>query len=173
MGHRRWAFSRPADPGHGSAASSTCQRSQRQDGSWLPLWFGNQHARDDENPTYGTCKVLAAYRDLDKMEPRRARRGVRWLLSIQNTDGGWGGAAGTPSSIEETALAVEVLLDAGPAPPDAVNNGLAWLVQEVEAGQLDKPTPIGFYFAKLWYFEKLLSACLRRGGSRTCPSKAR
>ena len=61
----------------------------------------------------------------------------------------------TPSSIEETALAVEVLLDAGPEAQDAVNNGLAWLVEQVEAGGLYKPTPIGFYFAKLWYFEKL------------------
>jgi squalene-hopene/tetraprenyl-beta-curcumene cyclase len=36
-----------------------------------------------------------------------------------------------------------------------VNNGLAWLVEQVEAGGLNNPTPIGFYFAKLWYFEKL------------------
>ena len=36
-----------------------------------------------------------------------------------------------------------------------MNNGLAWLVQQVEAGGLYQPTPIGFYFAKLWYFEKL------------------
>ena len=88
-------------------------RTQRPDGSWLPLWFGNQHAPDDENPTYGTARVLAAYRDLDRMNDEPARRGIAWLLSIQNADGGWGGAAGTPSSIEETALAVEVLLDAG------------------------------------------------------------
>jgi squalene-hopene/tetraprenyl-beta-curcumene cyclase len=32
---------------------------------------------------------------------------------------------------------------------------LRWLVQQVEAGGLHRPTPIGFYFAKLWYFEKL------------------
>ena len=80
---------------------------------------------------------------------------MAWLLSIQNADGGWGGAAGTPSSIEETALAVEVLIGAGPEVENAVNNGLAYIVQQVEAGGLNKPTPIGFYFAKLWYFEKL------------------
>lgn len=130
-------------------------RSQRPDGSWLPLWFGNQHAPNDENPTYGTARVLAAYRDLDMMGTTPARRGVAWLLSAQNEDSGWGGAAGTPSSIEETALAVEVLLDAGPGAEPAVNNGLRWLVQQVESGGLDQPTPIGFYFAKLWYFERL------------------
>jgi squalene-hopene/tetraprenyl-beta-curcumene cyclase len=128
---------------------------QRPDGSWFPLWFGNQHAPDDENPTYGTARVLAAYRDLDMMTSEPARRGIAWLLAVQNADGGWGGAAGTPSSIEETALAVELLLDAGSEAEGAVNKGLAWLVQQVESGGLNNPTPIGFYFAKLWYFEKL------------------
>jgi len=99
--------------------------------------------------------VLAAYRDLDMMTSETAQRGVAWLLAAQNLDGGWGGAAGVVSSIEETALAVEVLLDAGPDATAAVNNGLAWLVHRVEAGGLHDPTPIGFYFAKLWYFEKL------------------
>ncbi len=130
-------------------------RAQRPDGSWLPLWFGCQHAPDDENPTYGTARVLAAYRDLDRMNAEPARRGVRWLLAAQNADGGWGGAPHTPSSIEETALAVEVLFAAGSDAATAVNNGLAWLVQRIESGGLHEPSPIGFYFAKLWYFERL------------------
>jgi squalene-hopene/tetraprenyl-beta-curcumene cyclase len=143
------------------------QKQQRPDGSWVPLWFGNQFAPGDENPTYGTARVLAAYRDLGMMDNEPARRGIDWLLSVQNADGGWGGAAGVPSSIEETALAVEVLLDSenvardsvadrrGAADSEAVNKGLAWLVEQVEAGRLKNPTPIGFYFAKLWYFERL------------------
>jgi squalene-hopene/tetraprenyl-beta-curcumene cyclase len=130
-------------------------RHQRPDGSWLPLWFGNQHAPNDENPTYGTARVLAAYRDLDMMDEEPAQRGIAWLLSVQNADGGWGGAKDVPSSVEETALAVEMLLDAKPPAAEAVNRGLAYLVQQVEAGGLNNPTPIGFYFAKLWYFEKL------------------
>jgi squalene-hopene/tetraprenyl-beta-curcumene cyclase len=128
---------------------------QRPDGSWLPLWFGNQHAPDDENPTYGTARVLAAYRDLDWMDSDPAKRGVAWLLAAQNADGGWGGAVNTPSSIEETALAVEILLDAGTSAEAAVERGLAWLIERIEGGGLTQPTPIGFYFAKLWYFEKL------------------
>jgi squalene-hopene/tetraprenyl-beta-curcumene cyclase len=137
-------------------------RNQRPDGSWLPLWFGNQHAPDEINPTYGTARVLAAYRDLDMMTSDPARRGVDWLVSAQNADGGWGGDRNTPSSVEETALAVEVLLDAvkgvdtsNALVADAVNTGLAWLVEKVESGGLYDPTPIGFYFARLWYFEKL------------------
>ena len=128
-------------------------KQQRPDGSWLPLWFGNQHAPDDINPVYGTARVLAAYRDLELKDSPVCRRGVEYLLSVHNADGGWGGAKDCPSSVEETALAVEVLLDL--ANGDAVPRGVAWLVEAVESGRFRDPSPIGFYFAKLWYFEKL------------------
>ncbi|MBX9626807.1 MAG: hypothetical protein K2X82_23605, partial [Gemmataceae bacterium] len=145
-------------------------RHQRPDGSWLPLWFGNQHAPDDINPVYGTSRVLAAYRDLGLTDSPECRRGFAYLLSVQNPDGGWGGAAGCPSSVEETALAVEVLVDlasGGREPPEPTTprgahaprspaeRGLVWLVGAVESGRFRDPSPIGFYFAKLWYFEKL------------------
>lgn len=140
------------------------EKTQRPDGSWLPLWFGNQHAEDESNPTYGTSRVLAAFRDLDKMNTDSARRGLAWLAAHQNEDGGWGAGSGTPSSVEETSLALEVLLDnlnrldgtePDPTLAHAVNKGLARLVEFVEAGKVRDPAPIGFYFAKLWYYEKL------------------
>ena len=170
------------------------KKSQRPDGSWLPLWFGNQHAPNDENPTYGTAKVLAAFQALGRMSDESAVRGVRWLVENQNPDGGWGAGPGTPSSIEETALAIEALLgqssphvpredqpsadtarqsertsivqstrQGGSAFPHveregyipAVQAGLSWLIARVEDGRFREPSPIGFYFAKLWYFEAL------------------
>jgi squalene-hopene/tetraprenyl-beta-curcumene cyclase len=129
-------------------------REQRPDGSWLPLWFGNQHAPDDINPVYGTARVLAAYRDLGREDAPECQRGVAFLLSVQNADGGWGGAKDCPSSVEETALAVEVLLELATT-QDQVQRGIAWLVEAVESGRFRDPSPIGFYFAKLWYYEKL------------------
>jgi squalene-hopene/tetraprenyl-beta-curcumene cyclase len=128
-------------------------REQRPDGSWLPLWFGNQHAKDDVNPVYGTGRVLAAYRDLGLTASPECQRGITYLLSVQNSDGGWGGDKDCPSSVEETSLAVEVLVDL--APGGAVERGIAWLVEAVESGRFREPSPIGFYFAKLWYYEKL------------------
>jgi squalene-hopene/tetraprenyl-beta-curcumene cyclase len=130
---------------------------QRPDGSWVPLWFGNQHAPNEENPTYGTARVLAAYRDLNLVDSPDASRGIAWLGTAQNSDGGWGGAPGIPSSVEETALAVEALATPGIAGErlEAVKRGAAWLVGRVQSGEWKKPSPIGFYFAKLWYFEKL------------------
>jgi squalene-hopene/tetraprenyl-beta-curcumene cyclase len=130
-------------------------RAQRADGSWAPLWFGNQHAPDDVNPTYGTSRVLAAYRELDRMNTEEAGKGVAWLVAAQNADGGWGGDKGVASSVEETALAVEALQGTGDEAKPAVRRGLLWLVERVEQGTWREPTPIGFYFAKLWYFERL------------------
>jgi squalene-hopene/tetraprenyl-beta-curcumene cyclase len=92
-------------------------------------------------------------------------------MAAQNPDGGWGGAPDTPSTIEETALAVEILLDAGPEVRPAVNKGLAWLVEQIESGGLRRPAPIGFYFAKLWYFEKLypiIFSVAALGRARNC-----
>jgi squalene-hopene/tetraprenyl-beta-curcumene cyclase len=128
-------------------------REQRPAGSWLPLWFGNQHAKDEDNPVYGTARVLAAYRDLGLKDSSECQRGVGYLLSVQNADGGWGGDKDCPSSVEETALAVEVLVDLSPG--EAVERGVVWLVEAVESGRFREASPIGFYFAKLWYYEKL------------------
>jgi squalene-hopene/tetraprenyl-beta-curcumene cyclase len=142
-------------PGAMTRGLAYLERSQRPDGSWLPLWFGNQHTAEEINPTYGTARVLAAYRALDRMTCEAAQRGVRWLLSVQAAEGGWGGAAKAPPTLEETALAVEAILPGGPEAREAVNKGLAWLVNKVESNALFDPAPIGFYFARLWYFEKL------------------
>ena len=131
-------------------------KQQRDDGSWLPLWFGNQHAPGDDNPVYGTARVLAAYRDLQREDAPECARGVEFLLKAQHEDGGWGGDAGCPPSVEETAVAVEALLElATPEQLPAVRRGVEWLVRQVEAGTWTEPSPIGFYFAKLWYFERL------------------
>jgi squalene-hopene/tetraprenyl-beta-curcumene cyclase len=146
-------------------------RVQRVDGSWLPLWFGNQHAPNDENPTYGTARVLAGYLAAGRVTDPAFHRGIEWLRRAQNTDGGWGGSPGVASSIEETALAQEVLLALETVPADTITKGLVWLLDQIDNGKLMEPSPIGFYFAKLWYFEKLYplifsAAALRRAAVR-------
>jgi squalene-hopene/tetraprenyl-beta-curcumene cyclase len=132
-------------------------RTQREDGAWVPLWFGNEHAPGDENPLYGTAHVVIALRELSGsgMSPALgpASRGAAWIASAQNDDGGWGGVRGVLSSVEETALAIEAL--AGTSHGANVERGVAWLVGRVESGTWREPAPIGFYFAKLWYHERL------------------
>ncbi len=136
------------------------RRTQRADGAWVPLWFGNQQAPRDENPLYGAAQVLAAWRDLGLGNCAEAQRGLDWLLRAQNPDGGWGGDERVPSSIEETALALDAL--AGQPEGDSVrlarDRACAWLLARIRAGGLDKPAPIGLYFAKLWYAERVYPA---------------
>ncbi|MCA9176743.1 MAG: squalene--hopene cyclase [Planctomycetales bacterium] len=130
------------------------ERQQRPDGSWIPLWFGNQDHPLEENPVYGTSKVLLL--EQAGLELPGAAAGREFLRNMQNPDGGWGSTTGGPSSVEETALAVDALqLDSSDS---AVQDGIHYLVQAVElATERDhwEAAPIGFYFAKLWYHERL------------------
>jgi len=153
---------------HGSISRALryMRDAQRPDGSWAPLWFGNQLAPGQENPTYGTSRALS---HLSKCGIRNAESGVdlqraaQWLLNAQNADGGWGGAASVSSSIEETALAVDALATAllysalrtPHSALEAVRRGAAWLITNTKQGQSTPASPIGLYFARLWYFEEL------------------
>jgi len=142
-------------------------RTQQDGGEWLPLWFGNQHAPDDLNPVYGTARVLRALEDLEaKTFPALDTmlfRGGRFLAHTQREDGSWSAGSNGASSIEETALAVEALaglLSKQDAPEHVkavrqqVVKGANWLIGKVENGDWRNASPIGFYFARLWYYEK-------------------
>ena len=137
---------------------------QRSDGAWAPLWFGNQHSGDELNLTYGTSRVLTALTEMGAEAAFVGEQAAeRWLIKAQGPDGGWGGAPGTPASIEETSLAVTALAvrlrkRSGAESAEgraAVNRGLEWLASATDEGRRAEPSPIGFYFAKLWYFERL------------------
>jgi squalene-hopene/tetraprenyl-beta-curcumene cyclase len=142
---------------------------QRGDGSWIPLWFGNQDDPAEENPVYGTAKVLLVYRDFQRLSDDCAKRAALWMVHNQRADGSWGSGqrlcqtdtgthgASPTGSLEETALAVESLLPlaSDAATETVVKQGLEWMVRVVEADSHRKCSPIGFYFAKLWYYETL------------------
>jgi squalene-hopene/tetraprenyl-beta-curcumene cyclase len=149
------------------------QKMQANDGSWNPLWFGNQDCEGEENPCYGTAKVLAAYRDAKlcgfeltgktRFDTQAERFGLDWIASKQNADGGWGGGPSLTwpddslgqSSVEETSLCCEVLLDSKIAEhQSAAKQGIEWLGRASDADCIATCSAIGFYFAKLWYFEK-------------------
>jgi len=152
-------------------------RVQRSDGSWVPLWFGNQHVADDENPTYGTARVLDALAVANAhpsvhspLTADLCRKASHWFAGTQNADGGWGGSRNVTSSTEETALAVEALAMAarfgGSATQECLHRGVGWLAQKVLDGSWAEATPIGFYFAKLWYYEKLYPLIFTVGALR-------
>jgi len=127
---------------------------QAADGSWLPLWFGNQWHENEENPLYGTAKVALALRETGYGDTSMAHRALRWLQDNQNEDGSWSARRGLPGSVEETSLAIDALCGT-PNTENAITNGTNWLVDRIPDEQIMDASPIGFYFAKLWYFERL------------------
>jgi squalene-hopene/tetraprenyl-beta-curcumene cyclase len=158
-------------------ATEFLERTQREDGSFAPLWFGHQFVSDESNRTYGTSRVLEglsaardAGEDFSAKTVGLSGKCIRWLANAQNPDGGWGGDKGIDSSVEETALAVEALAKArsihvnGCA--EALERGVNWLVARVESGAWCEPSPIGFYFAKLWYHERLYPLIFTVGALR-------
>ncbi|MBN2317308.1 MAG: hypothetical protein JXM79_25520 [Sedimentisphaerales bacterium] len=151
---------------------SYLRNAQRQDGSWVPLWFGNEREQEKENPVYGTSRVLLGLSRLperfDSLRLPEQNRAVQWLIAVQNPDGGWGGAKSIASSIEETALAIDALADILLHLPEdsesyipigllenAVSHGTSYLIKRLSTTESIPATPIGLYFAKLWYFEEL------------------
>jgi len=154
---------------------SFLERVQKEDGYWVPLWFGNQFAPNQKNPVYGTARVLIGLSAIPLAGECRLpqqfisqcspmmHKAVQWLLSAQNQDGGWGGAKAVNSTIEETALSVDALasiLDSRItshrlAVEPAISRGVRWLIEQTKEGTIAPPSPIGLYFARLWYFEEL------------------
>jgi squalene-hopene/tetraprenyl-beta-curcumene cyclase len=137
--------------------------SQQADGSWIPLWFGNERAPDENNPVYGTSRALlglqtALVRD-DARAVRCRRKGVEWLLAAQKADGGWGGDRGVAASIEETGVALAALGRSQGDGDDsrilaATTNAARWLIAATSEHDMSA-APVGLYFARLWYYEAL------------------
>jgi squalene-hopene/tetraprenyl-beta-curcumene cyclase len=131
---------------------------QQADGSWIPLWFGNQRAPGQNNPVVGTSLVLRAL-ELADGSGLAAARGVEYLCNVQNADGGWGGAAGIASSLEETALAVAAIAPWShlPRPRESFLRGLNFLMERVDQIRESRvePVAVGLYFSRLWYSETL------------------
>ncbi len=134
---------------------------QNDDGSWNPLWFGNQFTNNNHNPVYGTAKVSIYLNDsllFNSLDDNLKRnigqmldKAANYLVKQQNQDGSWGGEIGVDGTIEETSLAISALTGKDKV---ACMRGFDWLQYEFDKNGL-RSSPIGLYFAMLWYDEKL------------------
>ena len=135
---------------------------QRPNGALLPLWFGNQYAESHHNPVYGTARVLTYLNDMTGLSVLSGhilekldiivKKGQAYLRKAQNADGSWGGDTGVTGTIEETSLALSAL--AGTGHDKECKKALVWLDQQYQLHGLPS-SPIGLYFASLWYDEEL------------------
>ena len=120
------------------------EKEQRPDGSWLPLWFGNQSNPNHESPVYGTVRVLQAVEETD--HPMVAKGG-QWLERLD--------LEGLP--VEELALVCSV-----------TGRGAEQLAEMTSNGTEFPATPIGLYFASLWYSEKLYPVIFSLNAFKWC-----
>jgi squalene-hopene/tetraprenyl-beta-curcumene cyclase len=150
------------------------KKQQAKDGSWLPLWFGNENSPDNHNPIYGTSRVLSHLCSIHDhhftANYKMLERSAVYLMDAQNQDGGFGGAAGLDPTIEETALALDGLsafaIQAAndirlleqitfPQLIASLEAAAKFLITRTSTPDKIEPAPIGLYFASLWYHEKL------------------
>jgi squalene-hopene/tetraprenyl-beta-curcumene cyclase len=109
---------------------------QEKDGSWFGRWGANY--------VYGTWSALCALNAVGLPHDHESyRRAVKWLVDIQNADGGWGedlssykmdykGYEPAPSTASQTAWALLALMAAGDVDHSAVARGVAYLQQQQE-----------------------------------------
>lgn len=107
--------------------------SQEKEGSWYGRWGVNY--------IYGTSNVLCGLTRIKVLKENPiVERALNWLISVQNTDGGWGEklesyrdkkwmgiGESTPS---QTAWALMGLLSYLPPEHPAIHRGIQWLVKE-------------------------------------------
>jgi squalene-hopene/tetraprenyl-beta-curcumene cyclase len=114
-----------------AAGVAYLRKTQLAEGSWYGRWGLNY--------VYGTWSVLCALNaaGLDHQDPA-VRKAAKWLLSIQNSDGGWGenatsyrldykGFDGAPSTASQTAWALLGLMAAGEVENPALARGVDYL----------------------------------------------
>lgn len=134
------------------------EEEQVDDAAWEPLWFGNEHAKGEVNRVYGTAQVcrglLAAGAPHDLPLLTRA---IAWLQSQQQASGGWGGSLDGPPSLEETSVTMQALaaIPANESLQQTLRRGTDWLLVTTREGTHFPSSPIGLYFARLWYHEQL------------------
>ncbi|WP_261525751.1 squalene--hopene cyclase [Burkholderia multivorans] len=131
-------------------------KEQEPDGSWYGRWGMNY--------VYGTWTALCALNAAGLgPEDARVKRAAKWLLSIQNKDGGWGedgdsyklnyrGYEPAPSTASQTAWALLGLMAAGEVNNPAVKRGIDYLIAEQkEHGLWDEARFTATGFPRVFY----------------------
>jgi hypothetical protein len=142
---------------------------QKPEGTWAPLWFGNQDTDSEENDTWGTARVILALRDLQRhghsFPASLLTNAEEALVALQQPDGGWSGGRGhaLTSSVEETGVALEAL--AGTGHLNCVTRGVQWLLERIENRNLDQKLTHWFLFRQTLVPREALSSTHHGCGS--------
>jgi squalene-hopene/tetraprenyl-beta-curcumene cyclase len=145
-----------ADDPHVAQGIQFLRRSQLPDGSWFGRWGVNY--------IYGTWSALAGLNAAGVSgEDPVVRRAAKWLIEIQNKDGGWGedcdsyrldysGYHHAPSTASQTAWALLGLMAAGEVDSTAVARGIRHLdATQAEDGLWPQEHYTGGGFPRVFY----------------------
>ncbi len=188
---RRWSFIDERAARAIESGWKYLESHQQDDGSFIPLWFGNENQPNEPNPVYGTAQVLLACAELERLESncRSAPPAGWWPRSTRTAAGDrparrsiilarkkmasrtWraNDAMAKFCTVEETSLAITALIplaDSNPTVSQAVSRGLTWLTTAVEQDAHRRPAIIGFSPSKLWYHERLYPLAFAAGRCR-------
>jgi squalene-hopene/tetraprenyl-beta-curcumene cyclase len=127
---------------------------QEQDGSWFGRW-----GVDYIYGTFLALRGLQAAGVNDREAP--IQRGLEWVRSIQNFDGGWGESCASydanqyvaaPSTPSQTAWAVLALLGGGDTTSSSLFDGIDYLIKtQKRDGGWDEHLATGTGFPKVFY----------------------
>jgi squalene-hopene/tetraprenyl-beta-curcumene cyclase len=131
-------------------------RNQDADGSWYGRWGVNY--------IYGTSGVLRAMEPLGLMLQEAFQRGLAWLRSVQNPDGGFGETcisyddpsmkAKGPSTPSQTAWGLIGLLAAAEPNEPAIGRAVQFLVEQQNAdGSWEEDAFTGTGFPRVFYLK--------------------
>jgi squalene-hopene/tetraprenyl-beta-curcumene cyclase len=139
-----------------AAGVAYLRRTQLAEGSWYGRWGLNY--------IYGTWSVLCALNaaGIDHRDPAM-RKAANWLISIQNSDGGWGedatsyrldykGYERATTTASQTAWALLGLMAAGEVGHPAVARGVEYLMStQTEKGLWDEQRYTATGFPRVFY----------------------
>ena len=125
---------------HISRATQWIRSQIASEGYWTDLWLAKR--------TYGTACAIIALIETGMKEVPEVSQGVRWLESVQNSDGGWGEdmlGNRRDSTIEQTAWCSHALLLAN-SENRAAQNGLKLLLSRQKTDGSWDASCVGIYW---------------------------
>lgn len=138
-------------------AAAYLRKNQEQDGTWFGRWGVNY--------IYGTWLALRGLHAVgEPMEQERYQKAGRWIVSMQNADGGWGETCRSyddpslkgrgESTASQTAWALMALLSLGMTSPPAFHSGLNYLLRTQQAdGNWQEGPFTGTGFPRVFYLK--------------------
>jgi len=142
---------------------------QKGDGAWRAESGTRPLLTGADDMLRNTTDAIAAFRAACRSDCPTVDRAVQRVLACQHSDGSWSTSVSSPqqtatlpASLDCTSRALEALqgvsFGMAPTPADtqaAIDRGLKWLIDAIEANKHQQREAAGFRWNKIWMYERL------------------